>query len=36
MGIKMVSAPMSNAAPAATFCLENGTRGQLILGMPKL
>jgi hypothetical protein len=36
MGIKMVSAPIRNAVPAATFCLENGTRGQLILGMPKL
>jgi hypothetical protein len=34
--LAMVSAAKSNTAPSATFCLENGTRGQLILGMPKL
>lgn len=32
----MVSTAKSDTAPAAKFCLENGTRGQLILGLPKL
>ncbi len=35
-GIKMVIFAKSNKALAATFCLESGTCGQLILGMPKL
>lgn len=35
-GIKMVSVAKSNRAPAAMFCLENGTRGELILGIPEL